>query len=133
MSKKGKKKSAESLEAQARAHEALYGSDWREVDEYRKQALKIIEKYDVAINGMKIDAKELKTLERRLKHFAEGTRKMKGELTFFRVLKLVEGGESIDPGNKDEVDNYRMLERLGYIKNGKLARKGKTILERLDE
>ncbi len=130
MSKKGKKKSAESLEARARAHETLYGSSLREADEYRKQALNIIKKYDVRPNGKKIGAKELKIFEKRLKDFAEGKRKIKGELTFLKVLKTIEAGEEIDPNDEDEARNYQMLESLGYIKDGKLARKGRTILKR---
>ena len=133
MSKKGKKKSAESLEAQARAHEALYGSDSREVDEYRMQAMRISEKHGINLNGEKIDAKELKILNKRLDEFTEGKRKMEGELTFFKVLKSVEMGEAINLSNEDEERSYHMLELLGYIKDEKLSGKGREFLKKMEK
>ena len=70
MSKRKKRKSAEKLEAQARAHEALYGSDWKEVTEYGRQALEIIEKYAIKTNDKRIDAEEVKIFKKRLKNIS---------------------------------------------------------------
>ncbi len=133
MSKKGKKKSAESLEAQARAHEALYGSDSREVDEYRLQARKIYEKHGINLNGEKIDAKELKLLEKRLKEFLQGKREMEGEPTFFKALKSIDLEKTIDLSNEDERRNYQMLEKLDYIRDGKLSGKGRELLKTMEK
>jgi len=131
MSKRKKKKSAEKLEAQARVHEALYGTDWKEVMEYRKQALEIVERYDIKPNGKKITNGEIKIFERRLKEFEEGKRRMRGELPFYKVLRLIGEGGSINSDNKIEVKNLQMLEILGYIKDGKPTGKGRKLLRRL--
>lgn len=132
MSKKRKKKGAESLEAQSRVHEALYGEGSREVMEYRRQALEIIEKYGLSPDNDKISDEELKIFKKRLKEFEEGKRRMKNELIFYRVLKLISAGEQIDPDNMNEFRNQQLLEKAGYIKNGKLTGKGKDLLKMLD-
>ena len=129
MSKRKKKKSAEKLEAQARAHEALYGTDWKEVMEYRRQALEIVEKYDAKQNDKRISDEEIKIFKRRLKEFEDGERRMRGELPFYKVLRLVSEGETINPGNRIEVKNIQILEILGYIKDGKLTGKGRNLLK----
>lgn len=129
MSKRKKKRGAEKLEAQARAHEALYGTDWNEVMEYRRQALEIVKKYDVKPNDKRISDEEIKVFKRRLKEFEEGERRMRGELPFYKVLRLVSEGKTINPDNKIEVKNMQMLEILGYIKDGKLTSKGRNLLK----
>ena len=129
MSKRKKKRSAEKLEAQARAHEALYGTDWKEVMEYRRQALEIVEKYDAKPNDKRISDEEIKIFKRRLKEFEDGERRMRGELPFYKVLRLVSEGETINPGNRIEVKNIQILEILWYIKDGKLTGKGRNLLK----
>ncbi len=131
MSKRKKKKSAEKLEAQARAHEALYGSDWQEVTEYRKQALRIVERYGIKSYGERIDAEELKIFKKRLDEFREGRRRMQKELPFYKVLRLLSEGGAVNPNDEIEVKNYQMLEMLGYIKEGKLTWKGRDIMKRI--
>ncbi len=131
MSKTKKKKSAEKLEARARAHEALYGSDWHEVTEYRRQALKIVERYGIKSDEEKIDAEELKIFEKRLEEFREGRRRMQRELPFYKVLRLLSEGDVVNPNDKIEVKNLRMLEMLGYIKDGKLTWKGRDMMKRI--
>ena len=74
MSKKKKKKSATSLEAQARAHEILYGKDWYEVGVYRGQAQGIIKKMKVNLDEEEIAGKEKNILRKRLKAYEEGKR-----------------------------------------------------------
>lgn len=129
--RKKKKKSAEKLEAQARAHEALYGRDWKEVMEYRRQALEIVERYGIKPDDKRISNDEIKIFERRLKEFEEGKRRMRGELPFYKVLRLVNKGEFITPDNEIEVKNLQMLEILGYVKDGKLTGKGRDMLKKL--
>ena len=132
MSKKRKKKGVESLEAQSRAHEALYGEGSREVAEYRRQALEIVEKYGLSPNSDKISEEEIKIFKKRLKEFEERKRRMKNELVFCKVLRLVGEGEQIDTENKNELRNQQLLEKAGYIKNGKLTGKGKELLKKLE-
>lgn len=131
MSKRGKKKGAEKLEAQARAHEALYGTDWSEVTEYRRQALEIIERHHVRLDDKKIADDEIKIFEKRLKEFEDGKRKMRGELPVYKILGSVKNGESINSEDKVEVKNLRLLEILGYVKDGKLTGRGRKLLEML--
>ncbi len=129
MSKRKKRKSAEKLEAQARAHEALYGTDWKEVMEYRGQALEIVERYSIKPNDKRISNNEINIFKKRLKEFEEGKRIMQGELSFYRVLRLLSEGESVDLGNEIEAKNLGMLEMLGYIKDGKLTWKGRDLMK----
>jgi hypothetical protein len=131
MSKRKKKKSAEKLEAQARAHEALYGSDWHEVTEYRRQVLKIVERYGVKSDKERIDAEELKIFKKRLEEFREGRRRMQRELPFYKVLRSLSEGGVVNPSNEVEVKNLQMLEMLGYIKDGKLTWKGRDLMKRI--
>lgn len=131
MSKRKKKKSAEKLEAQARAHEALYGSDWREVTEYRKQALKIVERYGIKSDDKRIDEEELKIFKKRLQEFREGRRRVQRELPFYKVLRLLSEGGAVNPDDEIEVKNLRMLEMLGYIRDGKLTWKGRDMMKRI--
>ncbi len=131
MSKTKKKKSAEKLEAQARAHEALYGSDWHEVTEYRRQALKIVERYGIKSDKERIDAEELKIFKKRLEEFREGRRRMQRELPFYKVLRLLSEGGVVNPNDEVEVKNLQMLEMLGYIEDGKLTWKGRDMMKRI--
>ncbi|UCF07958.1 MAG: hypothetical protein JSW28_10015 [Thermoplasmata archaeon] len=131
MPKRRKKKSADKLEAQARAHEALYGSDWREVTEYRKQALEIIERYGIRSDDERIDAEELRIFKKRLDEFREGRRRMHGELPFYKVLRLLAKGGAVNPDDEIEAKNLRMLGMLGYIKDGKLTWKGRDMMKRI--
>lgn len=133
MSKRREKESVERLEAQARAHEALYGTDWKEVMEHRRQALEIMEKYNIRPNEKKIVDSDIKIFKRRLKEFEEGKRKMRGELAFFKVLRLVSKGGSVDSDKKIETGNLQRLEILGYVKDGKLTGKGRNLLKRLEK
>ena len=132
MSKRKKKKGAEKLEAQARAHEALYGTDWREVTEYRRQALEIIEKHRIKPDDKKIAGGEIKIFKRRLKEFEDGKRKLQEELPFYKILKLASNGESINPDDKVEVKNLQLLEISGYVKDGKLTGRGRNLLKILE-
>jgi hypothetical protein len=132
MSKRKKKKGAEKLEAQARAHEALYGTDWKEVTEYRRQALEIIEKHRIKPDDGKIADDEIKIFEKRLKEFEDGKRKMLGELPFYRILRLVSKGESINSDNRIEAKNLQLLEVSGYVKDGKLTARGRNLLKVLE-
>ena len=132
MSKKRKKKGAEKLSAQSKAHEALYGAGSREVMEYRRQALEIVEKYKIITNGDKISDEELRIFKKRLREYEEEKRGMKNELAFFRVLKTISEGKQIDPNNKIEIKNQQLLEGAGYIKDGKLTGKGKDLLKKLE-
>ncbi len=131
MSKTKKKKSAEKLEAQARAHEALYGSDWHEVTEYRRQALEIVERYGIKSDKERIDAEELKIFKKRLEEFMEGRRRMQRELPFYKVLRSLSQGGVVNPNDEVEVKNLQMLEMLGYIKDGKLTWKGRDMMKRI--
>ena len=132
MSKKRKKKGAEKLEAQSKAHEALYGNGAREVMEYRRQASDIVEKYRISPDDNKIADDELKIFNKRLKEFEEGKRKMKNELVFYKVLRSIGEGKQIDPDDKNERRNHQLLEKAGYIKNRKLTGKGKDLLKKLE-
>ncbi len=131
MSKRKKKKGAEKLEDQARAHEALYGSDWHEVTEYRRQALEIVERYGIKSDDERIDAEELKIFKKRLEEFREGRRRMQRELPFYKVLRLLGEGDAVNPNDEVEVKNLRMLEMLGYIEDGKLTWKGRDMMKRI--
>ncbi len=131
MSKRKKKKSAEKLEAQARAHEALYGSDWHEVTEYRRQVLKIVERYSIKSDKERIDGEELKIFKKRLEEFREGRRRMQRELPFYKVLRLLSEGGVVNPNDEVEVKNLYMLEMLGYIEDGKLTWKGRDLMKRI--
>jgi len=131
MSRKGKKKGAAKLEAQARAHEALYGSGWKEVTEYRKQALEIVRRHGVRLDNGEISSTALKLFAKRLDEYGRGKRRMEEELPFFRVLKCIAAGDIVDFGNEEEVRNLRMLENLGYIRTGKLTGKGRELLNAL--
>jgi len=129
MSRKGKKKGAVKLEAQARAHEALYGGDWREVTEYRKQALRIVTSLGLRLDNGEVSAAALKLFAKRLEEYGSGKRKMRGDMPFLRVLRTVMEGRVLDYGNETEVRNFRMLEGLGYIRQGKLTGKGNELLK----
>jgi len=130
MSKKGKKKGAESLEAQARMHETLYGTDYDEATEYRRQALEMVKKHDVKPDEGTIADEELRLFERRLDEFKDGKRRMEGELAFYSVLRQVHQGGTIDP-NRTEAKNLHLLKLLGYVKNDKLTGKGRELLRSL--
>lgn len=129
--RKKKRKGAEKLEAQARAHEALYGTDWREVMEYRRQALEIAERHGIKMNDERIIEHEIKIFEKRLKEFEEGKRIMQGEMPFYKVLRLLDRGEAINHDNETEVKNLQMLEILGYAKDGELTGKGRDMMRKL--
>lgn len=131
MSKRRKKKGAEKLEAQARAHEALYGVDWREVTEYRRQALEIVDRYDIKPNDKETTDVEIKLFKRRLKDFEDGKRRMYEELPFYKVLNSINKGIAINRDDKIEVKNLQLLEILGYIKDSKLTGKGRSLLNSL--
>ena len=109
----------------------MYGSDWKEVTEYRRQAREIIDKYDLRPNDKRVDAEELKVFKKRLKDFEEGKRRMRGELPFTRVLRLLREGGAVNPTDETEVKNLQMLEMLGYIKDGKLTWKGRDMMKRI--
>jgi len=131
MSRKSKKKGALKLEAQARAHEALYGGDWGEVTEYRKQALKIMTRLGLKLDNGDISVAALKLFAKRLEEFCSGKRKMRGEMPFLRVLRTVGDGEALNSGDETDIRNFRMLEDLGYIRQGKLTGKGNELLKAL--
>jgi len=131
MSKKRKKKGAEGLMAQARAHEALYGTEWEEVSEYNMQARQIIEKYRVRPDNRRIGNEELRIFKRRLEEFRDGKRRMHGELTAYNVLRsIAEGGPAVT-GDGAEAKNLRLLEAAGYVKDGKLTWKGRDLLKKM--
>lgn len=132
MSKKGKKKGAKRLEAQARMHEALYGGDWKEVGEYRRQALAVAGKHGLRLDNGKVTAEAVKLLSRRLEEFAAGKRKLKGEPPFLKVLRTARDCELPDYGNEDEMRSLRMLEALGHIRNGALSGKGRELLRAIE-
>ena len=131
MSRKSKKKGAVKLEAQARAHEALYGGDWGEVTEYRKQALRIVTRLGLKLENGDVSIAALKLFAKRLEEYGSGKRKMRGELPFLRVLRTVREGSVLDYGNETDVWNFRILEGLGYIRQGTLTGKGKILLKAL--
>jgi hypothetical protein len=131
MSRKSKKKGALKLEAQARAHEALYGGDWREVTEYRKQALRIVTSLGLKLDNGEISAAALKLFAKRLEEYVRGKRKMRGEMPFLRVLRTINEGGVLDFDNETDVRNFRMLENLGYIRQGTLTGKGNKLLQAL--
>jgi hypothetical protein len=133
MSKKSKKKGAESLQSQARMHEALYGPDWGEVGEYRGQALGIIERYAISIDEKKIDSEGAKLFKKRLEEFGTGKRKMVGELPFAKVLRVLKAGGTIDKKDAVLSQNLALLEGLGYVKDGKLTGKGRQLLSKIAE
>lgn len=132
MSKKGKKKGAVRLEAQARMHEALYGGDWKEVAEYRRQALAVAGKHGLRLDNGKVKAETIKLFARRLEEFAAGKRKLKGEPPFLKVLWTVRDGELPDYGSEDEMRSLRMLEALGHIRDGTLTGKGRELLRAME-
>jgi hypothetical protein len=131
MSKRRKKKGAERLEAQARAHAILYGPEWHEVSDYRQQAMKLIEKHGIRPDEERIGSEELKIVGKRLEEFREGKRKLWGELPVDKVLELLSQGRTVDPGDDIGSKTLRMLEKLGYVKDGELTGKGRDLKKRM--
>jgi len=131
MSKRRKKKGAEKLEAQARAHAIVYGPDWHEVSDYRQQAMKLIEKHGIRPDEKRVDAEELKIIGKRLEEFGKGKRRLWGELPVDKVLELLSQGKTVDPGDVIGAKTLRMLEKLGYVKDGKPTWKGRDLRKRI--
>lgn len=125
---KREKEGAEKLEAQARAHEALYGSGWKEVTGYRKQALEIMSRHRLRTDNGRISGAALKLFSKRLEEFRSGKRRADENLPFMRLLGKLARGKLPDFGDGAEVRNLRMLEGLGFVKNGSLTGKGRELL-----
>ncbi|MBN2013838.1 MAG: hypothetical protein JW778_01525, partial [Candidatus Altiarchaeota archaeon] len=130
MSKKSRKKSATSLEAQARAHETLYGKDWYEVGVYRRQAQEIIKKAKARLEEEEIAEKEKNILRKRLKEYGEGRREIDKSLLFYKILERLNENKPIDLSDDRVKDNLKVLEELEYIKNMGITAKGKKMLKK---
>lgn len=131
MSKKKKIKGAMRLEAQARAHKTLYGEDWYEVSEYRRQARKILEKKRVNVRGEDVASEEKKILKKRLKEYETGRRRARKELVFIRVLEALRDNKSLAPEDERTKNNLRLLTELDYVRKDKITAKGRRLLESL--
>ncbi len=128
MSKKKKKKSATSLEAQARAHEILYGGDWYEVGVYRKQAQEIIKKMRVELDEGEIVEKEKSILRKRLKEYEEGKREIDRSLLFYKILEKLDKKKAINLNDDGVRNNLQVLGEFGYVKDMGITPKGKKML-----